>query len=112
MGGTSSKLVPVPSCLRDPSLWVKDKFDRGLFGFPRNFSESFRLPQFLISIGLNKYLELESRVNELLLSLPFDVFYNPNRFDSSKVTLIDVKFDSATIHSEEVKACGAIPTNL
>jgi len=112
MGGTSSKLVPVPSCLRDPTLWVEDKFVRGLFGFPRNFSESFRLPQFLISIGLNKYLEFESRVNELLLSLPFDVIYNPNRFDSSKVTLVDVKIDSATIHSEKVKACGAISTNL
>lgn len=109
IGSLKYQLIPVPSCFREPSTWLSAKFKRGFFGYPRSFSETHSLPQFQVSIGFNKFLELEIRTQEFLVSFPLTVTYNPNQMHADSETLTKVEISLKTVSSETIGVCSSLP---
>jgi V8-like Glu-specific endopeptidase len=101
-------VIPVPSCFREPSSWLKSKFEKGFFGYQKTASETYSLSQFVLTVGLNKYLEFEYKITSALINLPFELTYSPSRFDSAKVTNAEVQVALKTISSEEIGVCPSI----
>jgi hypothetical protein len=62
---SSTKIVPVPSCFRSPANWLDAKVKRGLFGYPSSFTEHYDFSEYKIKIGLNKFLQLDSRLEKI-----------------------------------------------
>ncbi|MEI8027757.1 MAG: serine protease, partial [Pseudomonadota bacterium] len=79
---SSTKIVPVPSCFRPPATWLDAKVKRGLFGYPSSFTEYYDFSEYKIKVGLNKFLQLDSRLEKIYFTFPLEITFNPKQLNS------------------------------
>ena len=104
---STTKIVPVPSCFRPPPTWLDSKVKRGLFGYPSSFTEYYDFSEYKIKVGLNKLLQLESRLEKIYFTYPLEVTFNPKHLDTEKKSLTKVTLNYKTIASETVGICNS-----